>query len=114
MRLVPLTQRPVQALSIPVLVQLGRHLDASQYYESLTWMSRTNNHQEQTKAMLRDRESTLQVRSGQRTGWWTDSGWPPATLSAVSSGSLSGLWFASVWAEWLILWGHGQQRLGWL
>lgn len=64
--------------------------------------------------MLRDRESTLQVRSGQRTGWWTDGGLPPATLSAVSSGSLSGLWFASVWAEWLILWGHGQQRLGWL
>lgn len=38
----------------------------------------------------------------------------PATLNAVGSGSLSGLWFASVWARWLIFQGHGQLRLGWL
>lgn len=41
-----------------------------------------------------------------------DGKWSPATRNAAGSGSLPGLCFARVRAEWLTL--QGQQRLGWL
>lgn len=61
------------------------------------------------------------ILNGQCSVWFRQKAYqivegcsPPATLNAVGSDALSGLWFASVWPEWLIFQGHDQQRLGWL